>query len=294
MPAASDFDYSKFVMAEYLVPSITVYNRLEAIPRAADFDRSLKAEVRDAMWMLTRQWQFGEFKGEDAATAVTTKILGEHTTMNTIHFGDNNTFPYDAKLPLETLVEREMLGPNLALSVQMGRYFIKLIKTKPAFVTLLDQLKNEYPLNHEPDANDVDGIQLLNAVQGKVFDGYSFYRAIVDGSVPAGIQSALSSEIEDFKNWYRRNYNQPDTYISPAWSPSQLEYQFAISSTTGETTSKKLTADHYPGGHLDWYAFDIAQSSVGSPRVINWYMKILNIIFRRHLCFVECPSRASG
>jgi len=269
MPAAADFDYSKFVMAEYLVPSITVYNRLEAIPRAADFDRSLKAEVRDALWMLTRQWQFGEFKGEDAATAVTTKILGEHTTMNTIHFGDNNTFPYDAKLPLETLVEREMLGPNLALSVQMGRYFIKLIKTKPAFVTLLDQLMNEYPLNHEPDPNDVDGIQLLNAVQGKVFDGYSFYRAIVNGSVPAVIQSVLSSEIEDFKTWFRRNYNQPDTNISPAWSPSQLEYQFAISSTTGETTSKKLTADHYPGGHLDWYAFDMAQSSVGPSRDTN-------------------------
>ena len=261
MPAAADFDYSKFVMAEYLVPSITVYNRLEAIPRAADFDRSLKAEVRDAMWMLTRQWQFGEFKGEDAATAVTTKILGEHTTMNTIHFPDNNKFPYEAKLPLETVVEREMLGPNLSLAVQMGRYFIKLIRSKPAFSTLLDQLIDEYPLEHEPDPNDVDGIQLLNAVQGKVFDGYSLYQAIVNGSVPAVIQSVLSSEIEDFKNWFRRNYNQPDTNINPPWLPSRLEYQFAISSTTGETTIKKLTADHYPGGHLDWYSFDIAQSS---------------------------------
>ncbi len=261
MPAAADFDYSIFVMAEYLVPSITVYNRLEAIPRAADFDRSLKAEVRDALWMLTRQWQFGEFKGEDAATAVTTKILGEHTTMNTIHFGDNNTFSFDAKLPLEMLVEREMLGTNLALSVQMGRYFIKLIKTKPAFVTLLDQLMNEYPLDHEPDPNDVDGIQLLNAVQGKVFDGFDFYQAIVNGTVPAAIQGSLALEIEDFKNWFRRNYNQPDSNINPAWQPSRLEYQFAISSTSGETTSKKLIADHYPGGHLDWYAFDLAQSS---------------------------------
>ena len=43
MPIDVNFDYSQFVMAEYLVPSITVYNRLEAIPRAADFDRSLKA-----------------------------------------------------------------------------------------------------------------------------------------------------------------------------------------------------------------------------------------------------------
>lgn len=261
MPANVDYDYSNFVMAEYLVPSITVYNRLEAVPRAPDFDRSLKAEVRDALWMLTRQWQFGEFKGEDAATAVTTKILGEHTTMNTIHFGDNSTFPYDAKLPLETLVERETLGPDLALSVQMARYFIKLIKINPAFVTLLAQLMNEYPLDYEPDPNDIEGIQLLHGVQGRVFDGFDFYRAIVSGSVPTGIQSVVGPEIGEFSNWFRRNYSQPEVNINPAWQPSRLEYQFAISATTGETTSKKLTADHYPGGHLDWYAFDLNQST---------------------------------
>ncbi|HEX5171077.1 MAG TPA: hypothetical protein VFW11_18000 [Cyclobacteriaceae bacterium] len=264
MPAAADFDYSNFVLAEYLVPSITVYNRLEAIPRAVDFDRSLRAEIRDAMWMLTRQWQFGEFKGEDAATAVTTKVVGEHTTMNTIHFGDN-AHPYDASLPLETVVEREMLGPNLALSVQMGRYFIKLIKSKPNFLILLGQLMNEYPLDHEPDPNDVDGIQMLRVVQGKVFDGFRFYQAILNNNVPATLSAGLVTEIEDFETWFRRNYNQPRTNINPAWQPSQLEYQFAISSTTGETTSKKLVADHYPGGHLDWYAFDIAQSSGGTP-----------------------------
>ena len=218
--------------------------------------------MRDALWMLTRQWQFGEFKGEDAATAVTTKVLGEHTTMSTIHFGDN-TFPYDAKLPLETVVEREMLRPNLALSVQMGRSFIKLIKSKPAFASLLNQLMNEYPLEHEPDPNDVDGIQLLNIVQGKVFDGFDFYKAIINGTVPTAIQIGLIQEIEHFKNWFRRNYNQPDANINPAWQPSMLEYRFAISSTNGETTSKKLAADLYPGGHLDWYAFEIAQSSSG-------------------------------
>ena len=47
---------------EYRIPTITAYNRLEATPRTTNFDRSLKAEVRDAMWMLTRQWQFGEFQ----------------------------------------------------------------------------------------------------------------------------------------------------------------------------------------------------------------------------------------
>ena len=67
-----------------------------------------------------------------------------------------------------------MLRPNLALSVQMGRSFIKLIKSEPAFASLLNQLMNEYPLEHEPDPNDVDGIQLLNIVQGKSLQSIRF------------------------------------------------------------------------------------------------------------------------
>src|SRR6188768_938633 len=97
--AVSVSDIQNFVLAEYFVPSITVYNRLESTPRAAEFDRSLRAEVRDALWMLTRQWQFGEFKGEDAATALSTKILGEHTTINSIHFPDKKILRYDGTVP---------------------------------------------------------------------------------------------------------------------------------------------------------------------------------------------------
>src|SRR5688572_33344692 len=106
--AVSVGEFQSFVLAEYFVPSITVYNRLESSPRMANFDRSLRAEVRDPLWMLTRQWQFGEFKGEDAATALSTKILSEHTTINSIHFPGNNLLSYDGKMPLESIVEREV------------------------------------------------------------------------------------------------------------------------------------------------------------------------------------------
>ena len=44
-------------------PSVTIWNRLEGRPRTAAFDRALRAEVRDALWFLSRQWQLGEFHG---------------------------------------------------------------------------------------------------------------------------------------------------------------------------------------------------------------------------------------
>ena len=56
-------------------PTVKLWNRLEARPRTDNFDRALKAEVRDALWMLTRQWQMGEFAGDDAGSP---KFIGHH------------------------------------------------------------------------------------------------------------------------------------------------------------------------------------------------------------------------
>jgi hypothetical protein len=41
------------------IPIVRGWNRLEGRPRSTDFERSLRAEVRDPLWFLTRQWQYG-------------------------------------------------------------------------------------------------------------------------------------------------------------------------------------------------------------------------------------------
>ena len=95
------------MLDEYRIPTITAYNRLEPVPRSKDPENSLKADVRDALWMLTRQWQYGEFRGEDAGSAVTAQILGEHTTIDRIQLGDADAAAYDPGKPLEATVEAE-------------------------------------------------------------------------------------------------------------------------------------------------------------------------------------------
>ena len=62
-------------------PTITLWNRLEGRPRTHDFDRALRAEVRDALWMLTKQWQMGEFRGDDAGSPVTAKVHVDTTRL---------------------------------------------------------------------------------------------------------------------------------------------------------------------------------------------------------------------
>src|SRR6185295_3490106 len=127
--------------------AIVLWNRLEGRPRKEDFDRSLRAEVRDPLWMLTRQWKFGEFKGEDAGSAV--KARDQLNTSRIDRYAVKNekrdatggeqfleAVPYDQSLPLEIEVEREPLVPpgpepnteDVALRSQMGRHFVRLLK----------------------------------------------------------------------------------------------------------------------------------------------------------------------
>ena len=255
MPPVTNFKIQDILLANYRMASITAYNRLETSARVAGFDRSLKAEIRDPLWMLTRQWQFGEFQGDDAGTAIGTKILGKHTVMEQVQF-PNNTVSYNDAIPLETIVEREKIKTTLFLAVQMGRYFIKLIKSNSNFNARFDSLLNSYPLNYTPEANDNEGIQLLNAVKGKVLDGYKLYSDISTGSLNAVDATAFSAEIQLFGDWYKRTYSQPDEGVYAPWRPAQLDYTFTIASE-----QKILSADHYSGGHLDWYSFDLASGS---------------------------------
>jgi hypothetical protein len=48
--------------------SVTGWSRLEPRPRSRDFARGLEARVHDPLWMLARQWQVGEFEGDDAGS----------------------------------------------------------------------------------------------------------------------------------------------------------------------------------------------------------------------------------
>jgi hypothetical protein len=61
-------------------PAVGLWNRLEGRPRTTDFDRALRAEVRDALWLLTRQWQVGEFRGSDGGSPVTATYSVATTT----------------------------------------------------------------------------------------------------------------------------------------------------------------------------------------------------------------------
>src|SRR5262249_36226849 len=108
-------------------PIIRGWNRLEGRPRAVDYERALRAEVRDALWFLTRQWQFGELQGEDAGSPIDARVVVRSTPL--LHFAlpGQPATPFDATRPLEARVEGERAPRDLDFHIELSRQFFRRV-----------------------------------------------------------------------------------------------------------------------------------------------------------------------
>ena len=95
------------------------WNRLEPRARKQDFDDVLKCSVHDPLWMLTRQWQFGEFQGEDTGSAIFAKIKMLSTQITRYKSVNEPNEVYSERIPAETKVESEY--PQLDYHCRVSR-----------------------------------------------------------------------------------------------------------------------------------------------------------------------------
>jgi hypothetical protein len=266
-------------------PSLVGWNRLEGRPRTAHFDRALKAEVRDALWMLTRQWQMGEFKGEDAGSLVFAQIAMDTRQLKRYQPALGTPEAYNEDIPLEATVERQPIALSLDMRLLMGRHWLKLLKAN-GFEDFGKQFCAQFAFKATNETNEKGELEvelrahpevlsLYMAVSqhnasadGRIMDGGGFYRYL-KGPPVNGAADFLSSTNQDqrskindlstrFVAWFERLYLQP-SQADPhdAWLPERLEYQFACSTSSPGQAEKILSAEDYHHGHLDWYNLDL-------------------------------------
>jgi len=121
--------------------------RLGPRSRSAEMNTSLQARVYDPLWMLARQWQLGEFQGEDNGSPMMARWRAESARLTRYHSGaiapntKVNAPRYDgSRMPLETLVERETIRPainqtakpaKLRLAAEAGQQFPRVLNQQP-------------------------------------------------------------------------------------------------------------------------------------------------------------------
>ncbi len=287
------------------MPSITTWMRLEPRSRDAEMKTSLQARVYDPLWLLARQWQLGEFQGEDNGSPVQAHWRAEASPLTRYHSGaiaadaQVDAVGYNShQIPLETLVERELVRPatdatappdRLRQAAEAGQHFLRMLDD------LLEEgfLHNDYrdlfrgrfpfpPLTEvHPEALDSESLSFLRVVGPRVPDGRRLRAALqttAGGSVtlsPDLVEAITRQDRADVAEvadaaahwvaWWDALFSQPapdpPVTAKPSWSAERMEYTFSVGARLGDG-EQVLTAPEYYGGHLDWYAFDANPQAV--------------------------------
>jgi hypothetical protein len=280
-------------ISTYGCEPLRAWNRLEGRPRTLEFDRVLEAGVYDALWMLTRQWQFGELQGEDTGSAIFSKILMQYAPISRIKKANGDPQNYSDNLPLEQVIEniptrldyKAMLDAayafmkymdNIAARFAVAGYDRKVYKARLKSLYPLDAVSAVQPgdtadqiLSKLEVLSNENYLSIANTTSPKYFDGIKLYNAILAdkyGTVNiilngnAAHNSMVTQAVSEFKFWVERNYDMSATPPKTAWVPQQLEYRFDCT-VPASAGNQVLTAGEYYQGSLDWYAVDVNKAA---------------------------------
>src|SRR5664280_2707821 len=160
------------------MPSITTWNRVEPRSRSGDLQAGLEARVLDPLWLLTRQWQVGEFEARNTGSPVSTSVVW--TTASFDRFSvSGQAEAFDSSKPIEVQIEQEAVRPASAAgdyrqAAEAGLYFARLLNAQqmPGIVSLFVA---QYPLT----ASSGDAQTISAAMAGRVIDGIKLHAALV-------------------------------------------------------------------------------------------------------------------
>jgi hypothetical protein len=270
--------------------SILMWNRLESSLRNENqLDNALRFEIRDALWMLTRQWQFGEFEGEDAGTAAFVRISGQQSPIKALGPSSSPLQEFDfTQSPFEVPIERDHAKPDVTDRLEIGRHWERLLKLRlPAATskTVIQQFRNNsrfqfstklpenadraHQFQHAQKHSDESRVLLLESLaSGRALDGYALLEELSSGKAASVFLPAPNSQVDsvgtEFMRWYDRVFSQ-NFHRSKVWNPNHLEYQPAIAFNGSAGQQHTLQKEEYFGDGIEWHGFAIQGPSQNPP-----------------------------
>jgi hypothetical protein len=258
--------------------------RFETIPRAPDIGEGLAARVHDPLWLLARQWQFGEFQSENAASAAWVDVEIDVHLLDRWRPGPPDTgpdaLPFDRVAePLERLVEAEPeFEPSPRLRLEGGLRLNRLLTAAglaehlAAFAAAcpFDQVVRDRAPLPQPGG-------LAFALRRALPDGALLAPELMSFADPAGatpLMERLGDAVEalrpiaaEWLAWWGPRVPEsaafePAPVHPPGWDRHRMEYAFGTHAST--LPGVRLEAVGHGGGRLDWWALDAAAPPDGT------------------------------
>lgn len=260
--------------------SVTTWTRLEPQCANADMGTSTSARLFDPLWLMTRQWQMGEFQAEDTGSPVQARVRATSAALTRAHFGApapglTTAAPYDpAQTPLEAIVEHRPMRPAglddsrmLTVAVDAGLHFLRMLEQD----TTARKYRAAFLAHHAlraPSAalGDDAASRFVQAMAGRAPDARSLAAALrppitfdPELKIADADAAAVRKVAAAWTAWYDGLFSEPTGPADDAWQPARLEYAVSVAARLSAQPQDTLTysAAEFGGGRLDWSGFDV-------------------------------------
>lgn len=250
-----------------------VWTQYAPTAEGGEIGEALTARLRDPLWLLNRQWQVGEFFGEDAGSPIRVEVETEHFPADTFLVAGTSA-PYAPEAtPLEALVEAEAsaeAAPDMRLRAHWGRLFRSRLVAAGAEGELAERF------GFPPDAptDELDAASALVIQRSPDAESLRLHFAdapTTDAEIrdmfpeaPDDRLEALRAAIDSWLSDYAAATRQG--MPTGAWQVERSEYAFTVAVPT-DIGRVHLAAPEYHGGRLDWDAFDVTAIETGGTPV---------------------------
>ncbi len=235
---------------------------------------SVQARIHDPLWLLGRQWQFGELRHDGGATPIDVRIEGTSSPLTRLRGGisaasaTGSSRIKSVQAPLETLVERETVPEtgldNLRLRTEAGLQFVRMLRAA-GMDGRVGFWAGESPFVRPETDMDAETRDWFDMVDGRVPDGAALPRVIRARLAPASSPPIDTNEARVLRAWIAWAATRFDQAPSgpSTWDPEHVEYAFTASGT-GADGEAVLVAPEYVEGQLEWYDFEHGIGTLGA------------------------------
>jgi hypothetical protein len=250
--------------------------------------RAVGARLFDPLWLMARQWQTGEFQGEDAGSPVQARVRATNAVLSRCHLGE---LPHDTqtqaarydplRMPLEVMVERRPMRAGnasdarmLTFAVEAGLHFLRMLEAQPVSKSYRAAFIGKFALQPLPAtlaaAADDETRRFVQAMAGRAqdarllataFRATGVAQAVLDPAlaIAPGDRAEVQQAATDWLAWYDAVFSEPAGAGDDAWSPSRMEYTVSAAASMSDQPGSEvaLSATEFDTGRLDWSSFDL-------------------------------------
>jgi hypothetical protein len=297
-----EIDFAAVAFAEAkakFLPTVITYSRLEPLDLSrGDLSPGLEARIADPLWLIGRQWQFEELRGEDAGSPVIAEMIAEHGSISRFRAGPRRDGQTDAavdypsgSLPIEVAVEAESATvlPE-RVRAALGLHLMRLTRAADLPTSVLESVLKSYtdvwpfttpaetPLRDADRSGDArrriyaeripDAAAVLADLSARL-NGDGAVASLPPETDNAAGSDARRAIVRDVATrWLAFASEYIAEPIGASWNPNRLEYAFAAQATLS-TGPAVLTADEYTGGIVDWHTFDVSAAPDLGPSTVT-------------------------